>query len=258
MQLELVNKLEEALINAQNFPEEIPRFYEVLMQSQVYVIQEGEIPAEHGKRTLQTGYKLRIRPILINQTDYLPIFSSLEKLKKNLTEEVGYIALNAVDLFQCISGANVVLNPGSQYGKLFSVEEIRSLAERSIFKPNELVIQETTEIKIGPPSEYPKQLVEALTRLFKQHKEVKRAWIAIYFNPKSDEKPHTIIGIDASSNYKSICGKVGAIITNTHIPEPPVDICHISNSSGFGSYFLNESNPFYVKEKSIFQKILGL
>ena len=90
-----------------------------------------------------------------------------------------------------------------------------------------------------------------------RHKEVKRAWVAHFFNPENDEKPHTLIGIEVSDNWNTIVGEAGIIATSVPVPDPPVDfMCVTGNSSddSIEDYFLKESSPFY--KKSIW-KFLG-
>lgn len=188
------NNLEESLIKASSDPAHRPQFYKDLAGSDVFIVQEGPPPESSGKKVLSEGMSLQLRNIEWEGRPYIPVFSSLPRLQAAIQEEVGYLALNALEFMKITQGAELLLNPGSDYGKAFTKDEIASILDGSIWKPTEqFVVQKETQVMIGQPSNYPAKLVEALTRYFKRTKEVKKAYIAHFFNPEHNEKPHTLI-----------------------------------------------------------------
>lgn len=243
------NSLERSLLKAATDPAHRPQFYRDFVKSDIFVIQEGPPPERSGSAVLEAGYQLQIRNIDWNGRPVIPIFSSLPRLQAVIPSEVGYVALNAQNFMEITQGSDLLLNPGSDYGKEFTKEEVATILDGSIWQPTERYVAERdTEIMIGQAANYPKDLVEALTRLFKKMKEVKKAYVAHYFNPDVDEKPHTLIAIEASGNWESIVASAGIVARDVPSPDPPVDFIRITGTEGLEDYFLNESKPFYEKK----------
>ncbi len=249
MTFEPQNNLEISLLKAATDPVHRPQFYKDFVQSDVFIIQEGPPPEKGGTTVLNTGYQLNIRNIDWNAKQVIPIFSSLPRLQAILQDEAGYIALNALKFMEITQGGDLLLNPGSDYGKEFTKEEIATILDGSIWKPTEsFVAEKDTQIMIGQPARYPKDLVEALSRLFKKTKEVKKAYVAHFFNPEKDEKPHTLIAVEATGNWNSIVASAGMVARDVPSPDPPVDFIQILGKEDIADYFIRECKPFYERK----------
>lgn len=247
------NKLERSLMKATEDPAHRPQFYRDLVESNLFIIQHGPPPESSGKTILQEGYQLKIQNVEFDGKSYVPVFSSLLRLQQALQGEAGYIALNALELMKITQGAEMLLNPGSDFGKEFTREEIRSIVDGSIWEPSESYrVEKETQVMIGQPANYPRELADTLARLFKGVKEVKRAYLAHFFNPAQDEKPHTLIGIEVSGSWEQVVSQAGLVARDVDVPDPPVDFIQITGKGGADDYFLNECEPFYKK------KVLGL
>ena len=243
------NKLEHSLIKAAEDPAHRPQFYKDFIESDIYIIQYGEPPEEKGRVTLKEGYQLKIAHIRFNGKSYIPIFSSLVQLQSTLKEEAGYIALNALEFIKITKGAEFILNPGADFGKEFIESEIASIIDGSIWKPVErFVAQKETQVFIGQPSNYPQELVDVLKRVFNKNKEVKRAYLGHFMNPKRDEKAHTLIALEVSGEWEKIMSEVGIVARDIKIPDPPIDFIQITGKGGIEDYFLKECKTFYVRK----------
>ncbi|HWM93939.1 MAG TPA: SseB family protein [Thermoanaerobaculia bacterium] len=75
------------------------------------------------------------RWIEIEGRTYVPAFSSLPRLQAALAQERTYFRMAARDFLELTRGADVLLNPGSDYGKELLASEIESLLDGSIFGP---------------------------------------------------------------------------------------------------------------------------
>jgi hypothetical protein len=247
------NSLERSLMRAAEDPAHRPQFYRNLAESNLFIIQHGPPPDRCGTTVLKEGYQLKIQHIDHNGKPYIPVFSSLIRLQQVLQEEAGYVALNALEFMKITQGAEMLLNPGSDFGKEFTREEIQSIVDGSIWKPSEsYLVEKETQVMVGQPANYPRELADTLGRLFRRVKEVKRAYLAHFFNPEQDEKPHTLIGIEVSGNWDHVVSQAGLVARDVQIPDPPVDFIQITGKGGVEDYFLNECEPFYKR------KILGL
>ena len=248
MPFDPVNPLERSLVRAATDAAHRPQFYKDLMSAQIFVIQEGPIPEESGPRVLQEGYSLKIRPVVVDGITCLPIFSSLQRLQSALDREAGYIALNAADLFPIIQGSAACLNPGSDFGKILTANEIAGLVSGAIWKPAEsFTVSKDTQVLLGQPANYPHELADSLARLFKSIPRVKRAYLAQIFNPEGGDKPHTLIAIEASGDWLEVVSQAGLVAREINIPDPPLDFLRLTSQDGLGTYFKSQE-PFYQRK----------
>ncbi len=245
------NRLEEHLMAAARDPAARGEFYRELIASDLLVVDEGRVPEETGRVTLQAGRQLRIRNIEFRGQSYLPVFSSLTRLRAGITGTVRYLAMNALELLKITRGAKLVLNPGSDFGKELLPEEVESIIDGSILRPREsYIVNRPTEVMLGQPARYPTELVEVLKRVFKRHDGVRAAFLAHFINPAKDAKAHTLIAIDAKGDWDRIVSEAGLAAGGVTVPDPPVDFMRLPNS-GLDSYFKTVA-PFYRR------KVFGL
>lgn len=242
------NGFERSLMRAVKDPAHRPQFYKDLVESEFFIIPYGPPPGPSGTVVLEEGYELRIQPVELDGKLYLPVFSSVERLRQVVQGEVGFIAMNALEFMKITQGSEIVLNPGSEYGKLFTREEIQAILDGSIWAPSESrTMERNTRVVIGQPANYPHELAGALSRLFKRLKDVQRAYLALFYNPEEEEKPHILIGIEVSGNWEQVVSQAGLVARDIEIPNPPVDFMQITGQEGLEEYFRNECKPFYEK-----------
>src|SRR5215218_827376 len=137
MAFEPENDLERSLMRASSDPAHRPQFYDDFAASRIFVINHGEPLAGEGETTLQEDRSLRLQAIERDGKSYLPIFSSLPRLQVALQGPASYLALDALEFLKITRGADLVLNPGSDYGKEFTAAEIESILAGSIGRPEE-------------------------------------------------------------------------------------------------------------------------
>jgi hypothetical protein len=100
MEFEPQNDLERSLMRAIVDPARRPQFERDFLESDVYFLQAGPLPATADilptRTELPNGFVLQIEPIEFDGQSYLPIYASLYRLQETLdTRELGnYIALN--------------------------------------------------------------------------------------------------------------------------------------------------------------------
>jgi hypothetical protein len=251
MTFEPQNAFERSLIQASSDPVHRPQFYKDLAAAEFFIIQEGTPPEGSGRTILKEEYSLKLRNINWNGKPFIPVFSSLPRLRAAVESEVSYIALNALEFMKMARGAELILNPGSDYAKEFTKAEIESILDGSIWKRSEdYVVEKATEVMIGQPSNYPKELVDALARYFRKTKEVKRAYLAHFFNPQQDEKPHTLIGVEMTGDWESVMSGAGTVTQGVPIPDPPVDFIQITGKTGVEDFFLKAAASLFMKGSS--------
>jgi hypothetical protein len=248
MQFTPQNRLESSLVKAESDPAHRPQFYKDLIKEDLFIVQEGPIPDKSGKIILEEDTSIQIKNIEWEGRPYVPVFSSLQRLQTAIQEEVGYMALNALEFMKITKGAELLLNPGSDYGKAFTKEEISALIDGSMWQASEqFVAKKDTQVMIGQPSNYPKDLAAALTRYFKKTKQVKKAYLAHFFNPEHDEKAHTMIALEVSGDWDSVMAGAGMVARDSEVPDPPVDFLRITGKGGIEDYFTRDCEPFYTR-----------
>jgi hypothetical protein len=127
------NRLEESLVKAATQPESRPQFYRDFLESELYLLPHGEVP-EIKDGVLQTGSQVAFQAVEIEGKTWLPIFSSLPRLQAALDTERPYLRMAARTFLELTRGADILLNPGSDYGKQFLADEIARLLDGSIKK----------------------------------------------------------------------------------------------------------------------------
>ncbi|AFY57604.1 SseB protein [Rivularia sp. PCC 7116] len=241
------NQLEELLVKAANDPVVRNDFYKLILESDIFLVQPPNSKPSYGSRIAGEQESISIQSMEINGNVYLPFFSSFTALQRAIREESDYVSFNARTFFEMTKGQKLLLNPNNDCGKEFTVEEIASLLDGSIFNQDSArEVQSGTEIMIGQPANYPKALVEVLKNYLTKFKSVKSAYLAHFFDPSYDEKPHTLIAIEDYGDWDAVISGLDLCIRNIEIPDPPVDFVKIDSSeSYFSDYFKNNCEPFY-------------
>lgn len=245
MAFEPVNVLEESLMLAADHPSSRPRFYEELVKSNIYFITEDSAGTEGG--VLKADTKVSIRQIVAENKTYIPVFSSVQRLQTFITEPATYLAMNSLDFFNLTKGTEVLLNPGSEYGKAFSIQEIDSILDGTIGTPHErYVVEKETTVQIGLPANPPTELLSELTKLFRTLKDVQAAYNVLINNPEDGLGPHTLIGIVVSGDWERVMGAAGMVANAVTVPNPPIDFIQLDDSKG--EHMLKSYEPFYKRK----------
>ncbi|EQA43966.1 protein SseB [Leptospira broomii serovar Hurstbridge str. 5399] len=245
------NPLELALSKAATEPAYRPEFYRLLLESQLFVLGESDIePDANG--VLQSEASIQLINITFENEYYIPIFSSLRRLEEYISGKESYLNFEAKAFFQFTKGSQFFLNPGSDYGKILKAGEIEGLLNGSLWRPNERIeVKEETEIFLGQPSDYPHKLVDSLKLIFKEKKEVKRAYLARIFNPSSGDPGHILIGIEISNeaDWDEVMKDTGFVAKEAM--EGLIDFVRVNplekSSNSVSSYLINDTKPFFKR-----------
>jgi len=221
-------------------------FYEALLVEPLMVITHKEID-EGGKKTLQEGAMIDIRSLTDGK---IPIFSSSQRVFDNgiYKENANILTMKGRDFFELTKGATVVLNPFSNYNKELIPEEIEDLLSGKIFHPisRPITIQKETQVQIGQPAVYPKQMVDCLIELFANEPDVDAAYLGWIFDPSSGEPPHYIFCIDTKGDTADINKKAGTTAQKFFKKREFIDIVNMQ-AKGLTDYF-KKTQPFYKKQ----------
>jgi hypothetical protein len=243
------NELERSLLKAAKDPSHRPQFYRDFLESDIFIINEGPTPERPGPMVLNAGYELNTRSVQLNGKQYLQVFSSLLRIQVFVRHQVSYFKLNTIEFMKLTNGDELVLNPGSDYGKQFTRSEIASMLDGSIWKRTETIVTaKDTDVHVGQPARYPKELVRELSRFFARTKLVERAYLAHIWNPEEAEKGHTLIALEVTGEWDKILAGACAIADNVPVPDPPIDFIRIAGKGGFEDDLLDGISPFYRRK----------
>ena len=249
------NALETSLIKAATDAAARPQFLRDLLDATVFIESVGEKPAVVGGE-LVAGSKISIANIQYNGRTSVPFYTSPARLPVG-TE---YLGLGAKALFEITRGAYLILNPGLNYGKEFFPEEVAGLLNGSAFRPQDQhVMQKSTQVLIGHPKDYPQELVDALSRLYRQRPAVKRAWIGYYHNPERGPDGGLLLAVDVADakDMDWISAESGIVIESVPKKQKFVDVVRYEKT-GVGNYFSGQK-PFYQKSAlaSLWSRVVG-
>ncbi|MCX6902439.1 MAG: enhanced serine sensitivity protein SseB C-terminal domain-containing protein [Verrucomicrobia bacterium] len=251
-QFEPINDLERLLVRAATDPAARPEFMRKLLDSQVWLLTPNT-PSEEGKTILSAGTQIQFVNLQGPNGVFLPLFSSQERLQETVNQlgvAYGFIAILGRDLFPVLaqSPPQAVLNPGAPYGKQFLPDEIRRIADGTIFRTEAKVVQRATTVFLGQPKEYPHAAVLTLQELFRKHASVEAAYLAWMHDPASTEPPHLVFGIECTGDYQSVIGEAGMAIQGLLGEGKFADFVQLGAGKGsFDSYFKRETRPFYQR-----------
>ncbi len=246
-----VNELEKLLVAAATDAAARPAFYRAMLEQQLFIIREDKTPHKREHFVAQKGMTIQIRAVEAQGQPHTAIFSSPERISAVVSEKVGFMGIKGRDLLEIVRGNRLIMNPGSEYGKVFTEQEVESLLDGSIFQPSRKVDAGGKQILLGQPKNYPSHITEPLGRLFAKLPEVKAAYLAHAMLQQEGERPHTLIGVEAAGDWNRVREETGVVLNSSIKPGEIVDLVPVERGKGdtIGTYLLEKTKPFYVRGK---------
>lgn len=187
------NRLEEALVRAVESPATAPDFYRLLLESELLVLGtvEGQEDAT-SQFSLAPGGQLALVTGERNGERFLPVFSSLPRMQAYVKDESRYLSVNGRALLDLTRGAPVILNPGSDYGREFTPQQIEQLLDSGV------------TVAMGE-ADYPLALANALTGVFEKDSGVQAAWM---INIAQGGESHPLVGIETTGDMAALVAEI--------------------------------------------------
>lgn len=168
--------------------------------------------------------------------------------EKFLPRGVRYASLPARTFFEITKGSHLVLNPGSQVFKTFTLQEVERLLSGQLLEvEKEFQVRNDAKFFIGRPVEIPNGLLEQLAKFFSVEDAVMRAWLAWYHTPEVAKVPGYLLAIATSRavDFRALAGRVSVVIKEVGIGGHYCDVVRF-DGTGLTNYFRSEE-PFYSK-----------
>jgi len=242
MVFDSANALEAALAEAANDPTRRQKFYLELGHADFYVFQDTPKPLEGGAAVVPAGAQLSFRQVVQDGVTYLPVFSSPARLQQVTQGTPSYIVFSALEFFRLTRGANVLLNPGSEYSKQFTAAEIAVLLDSRLLEPLQ-------DCSIGQAARHPQALEDALASHFAGVREVKRAYLAHFLNPATDAAAHTLVGIDMEGDPTEVVEAARKAVSGIELFDPPLQFIQLGTLPPVDRYFEDKCKPFYRRKR---------
>lgn len=233
------NAIERALIAAARNPAARAAFARTLLEAQVYlalVPTSGTLIAgADGRAVVPAGARLEVRTFSHGAGESVPFFTAPSRAEAAFSMEHIVTANKSRDLFTGYPNTAFWLNPGSDYGKHFTVAEIGRLLDGDFEEPPAHVIFDTpTSVLVSEPAVYPHGLAAKLAALFRSAAPIGRAFLAQH---SVDGKPaNLVIGIDADIPWDDLMRLLGPQLSAVLANGPVVDFVPSAKGS-FASYF---------------------
>jgi len=179
----------------------------------------------------------------------IPVFTSPARItdKGIFKGNKQYFQAKGADIFELLKGANLILNPYSDYGKEFSAEEIQNLLNGNPGSLRQITYEKTTPIQIGQPAIYPTEIIKDLIDLFSKKTEVKAAYLGWFHDPATADPPHYIFAFETTGEWRTLTNEAGFIAQHHLGNDQIVDFLQINGKGSLESYFIKETKPFYTK-----------
>lgn len=241
------NHLERLLMKAAADPAIRPEFLRAFLDSDLCVIGrvEGrERPGQEEAFVTREGDTLQFRYSTYEGRQVLPVFTSPERVGEYVREESSYVRMNARTLLENIGAQDLLLNPGSAFGKHFVADEVRALLDGSAFRPGEpWKAQQDEQFLIGKPAKMPERFIAALRTYFARRNDVRRAYIAMVHIPSRGDAPNLFLALEVDGDRAPIVADCGRIAIDTLDPGEFVDIGEVSLAR---DYFARDT-PIYER-----------
>jgi hypothetical protein len=233
------NAVEHALVRAVSDPAARRQFEETLLASEVFVMT-GEPEAENGRKSFERGDTVNLVSVAIGPgEEAAAFFSSLRLLVRFVGHETGYLRIAFRDLLELTRGDKLILNPGSDYGKIFLPGEVERLLVADAAGPRQV---QPWEVRLGRLANPPIALAEALTAFFASRSDVEAAWISgVQTSP--NEPPHPLVCIRTSTDWTVFSAALGPVI-QPFARQGTVDVVPAGRSAVLDEHFAT-LQPFY-------------
>jgi len=203
---------------------------------------EGEIEDNIVKKDSTMSFKLLTNTS--NESFYMAFTDWTELGKWSTSKEetliIKYDDLKTMVLNDINNIKGFVINPFNQ-NIIITSELIDYFTNRK----SEVTIKEKTKVMLGEPANYPQEMVNELTRFFKQYKEIESAYLLLA-HYESIEKPNLLLIID-STNEKELYSQIGSLAQKFLAKDEYIDIVQLKSEFGVSS--TKNVKPFYRRKK---------
>jgi len=218
---EPVNDLERLLMVAAGDPAQRPAFGRALLASEAYVSPTGP-PDEAGRVP-------GVRSVALTSGEAAAaLFTSPEQLTAALFTEGSEQALlmmanNGRALLEWLRPGPVALNPGADYGVVWSREDLAALLDGMVTT----TLDQPVQLLLTHPAQRPDALIKRLTAAFRDEPTVRGAWLMSAI--RGDQlQPTWMVGVDHAGDWTIVQAALRKALDGFAF-DRPLDVIDLSN-----------------------------
>jgi hypothetical protein len=229
------NDIERLLMRASAEPAERPAFARALIGAQIFVVLVSDggpiAPGPDGKVTIPVGTKLTLPSAMRGEERLIPFFTAPSRARIWFKGDHIVAPDRTRDLFERYPDAPFLLNPGSDYGKEFTPNEIkRLLAGQFEDGPRTIITEKSEQVLLGHPKEVPTALIEALKREFSEVKSIRGAWLMLAMLAGNADQSW-MLGVDHAGAWQDVQDAIGRALTGDILKGRILDAVPLEGSS---------------------------
>jgi len=229
------NDIERLLMRASAEPADRPSFARALMDAQIFVVLVSDggpiAPGPDGKVTIPEGTKLTMPSAMRGEERLMPFFTAPSRARTWFKGEHIVAPDRTRDLFGRYPDLPFLLNPGSDYGKEFTPNEIkRLLAGQFEDGPQTITTTAPEQILLGHPKEVPTALIEALKREFSEVKSIRGAWLMLAMRAGEGEQSW-MLGVDHAGSWDDVRAAINRAVAGGILQGKMLDALPLEGSS---------------------------
>ena len=244
------NDLERALVRAADDASARVPFFEQLIDAELTLA----LVESRGKGGPGGGYE--VPEVMADDVAFVPIFTADSRVEAMFGfERMMKVRQTFRQILEQIDGANFVLNPGSEYGREISEDDVKAMlagdfekaAESDDFAVDGGFDEEDEQPLpqvVGRPSPQPTHLVKPLVKLFSGLREVRAVYLAQSLFPGADGVKRLVIGIECDGDLDVVLDHVGEVLDEVAKPSDVIDFVSVPGSPLDG-YFEKDNQPIF-------------
>jgi hypothetical protein len=147
------------------------------------------------------------------------VFSSEKRFTDFAPQPMPAFRIPGRVLFQATRGAQFVLNPGCEVGKVLTVEEIAWFLENFPARKGDLLVAQ--------PKVFPTKLVKALCVLFTSRSLIRAAHLTYVAREGIDTEGHPLIGLEADGDVPRLAQEIIELYEAV-FPGKPIEIVYLN------------------------------
>ncbi|HIO93669.1 MAG TPA: hypothetical protein EYG68_12645 [Leucothrix mucor] len=244
------NPLEQALFNSASDEAQAPKFYDLLIESNVFIL--GTVTnKDDGTFNLNDNQEFDIQHWEKDedQSPIIPFFTSLQTLQQAIPDDTPYLEMPATVFFEMTLGVSLVLNPNTDYGLELDADDVTILLNSDLDDgEEEYDFDPENEMSVGKLKSFPRELCKAMTDVLSNYPQIETAYLASIYVPSEDREPHLLIGLQSKSDIENIIEKIANSISSDD---------NDSDYEMFDFYTVTEDDPegisqFLMEENTAF------
>ncbi len=240
---EPVNLLEKLMVQAAEDPLVRDEFKEKCLTHMFYLITEKPMEESGGQVALFTN------SIEVEGEVYATFFSSEEQMRR-FHPNAHFFRMRGRELFKMMMGRPLFLNPGGEFGKLFTPAEMYPVVYRDKWERYGFyTCQDESILVLGQPPQVQESLVEALRAILALFPDVYEAYVAQTHKLLGSFQPfHVVIGIKSRRSIEVVAE---AIRRSGLIPEEEDRILDIQvlESDELSGFITQNFHPVYRRKR---------